>query len=339
MILWHRTGSIHLGCKILLLGGMFLVLIASPRAMEQSTTRQEPTSSSQAPSGRSAHDLGVDFYHQGNYAKAIEHFQQALQENPNDREAIQLLGLSYYSSGKPKEAIPLLEKVLSWYPRGNVDAAYVLGQCYVHAMDLNNARKAFAKMYDRSPDSAASYLFTGQMLLHEEFFPMSEEQAKKAIELDPKLPMAHYLLGQLYLLKSEHAEAAAEFNKELEINPGNALAYYKLADAYSRMQSFDEAERLLKQSIWLDSTSTGPYILLGKILSKKGEPDLASQALQHAISMDPNNSGAHYLLGQAYRELGRNQESSKEFAEAQRLKVREQAPDLIPQGTIPANKP
>jgi tetratricopeptide (TPR) repeat protein len=230
-----------------------------------------------------------------------------------------MLGLSYYLSGKPADAIPFLEKVQDWYPRANVDASYILGQCYIQTKDYPHARLAFAKMFDVPPDSAASYLFTARMLFRQEFGPVALEYAQKAVALDPKLPLAHFLLGEIHLFQSQVAEAIADFQQELAVDPGDAATYYKLADAYSRVQKFDDSERLLQRSIWLDPTSTGPYILMGKVLEKKGEPELAIRALQRAASMDPNNAITHHLLGQAYRDLGKNDDADRELKLAGQL--------------------
>jgi tetratricopeptide (TPR) repeat protein len=265
------------------------------------------------------HELGVAYYKKGDYIKAIKFLNVAVAADADDKEATQLLGLSYYLSGQPEQAIPALEKVQDWYPRANVDASYILGICYIQAKDYPHARQAFARMFDVGPDSAASYLFTARMLFRQEFDPVAEEYAQKAVALDPKLPLAHFLLGELYIYKSRIPEAITEFQKELAINPGHAATYYKLADAYSRVQKFDEAERLLQRSIWLDSTSTGPYILMGKVLEKKGESELAVRALLHAASMDPNNSVTHHLLGQAYRDLGKSEDATRELKLAEQL--------------------
>jgi tetratricopeptide (TPR) repeat protein len=268
-----------------------------------------------------AHELGVAYFKKGDYMKAIDSLKKATAVDSADNEATQLLGLSYYLSGRPADAIPLLEKVQTWFPRANVDASYILGVCYIQTRQYSQARKAFARMFDVPPDSAASYLFTARMLLRQEFDPVAEEYAQKAVALDPKLPLAHFLLGELYLFKSRIPDAIAEFQKELAINPGHAATYYKLADAYSRIQKFDDAERLLQRSIWLDATSTGPYILMGKVLEKKGETELAVRALQHALAMDPNNPIPHHLLGQAYRELGKNEDAARELKIAEQLQV------------------
>jgi tetratricopeptide (TPR) repeat protein len=266
-----------------------------------------------------AHELGIAYYKKSDYVHATEQFQKALQQQPDDNEATQLLGLSYYLSGKPTQAIPLLEKVQTWYPRANVDAAYILGQCYIQTKDYERARYAFARMFDLQPDSAESYLVAGRMLFRQEFVPIALEYTQKAAKLDPKLPLAHFLLGEIHVFKSQVPEAIADFQEELKINPGDAAAYYKLADAYSRIQKFDESERLLQRSIWLDPTSTGPYILMGKVLEKKGEPELAVRALQRAAAMDPNNPVTHHLLGQAYRDLGHTEDAERELKLANEL--------------------
>jgi tetratricopeptide (TPR) repeat protein len=272
-----------------------------------------------------SHELGLAYYKKGEYLKAAESLKKAQEENTNDSEAVQLLGISYYLANRPADAIPALERVQTWFPNANVDAAYILGICYIQTKDYPHARSAFAKMYGVRDESAASYLFTARMLLRQEFSPVAEEYAQKAAALDPKLPLVHFLLGELYLYHSKIPEAIAEFQKELALNPGYAASYYKLADAYYRVQKFDEAEKLLQRSIWLDATSTGPYILMGKVLARKGETELAARALQHALTMDPNNPVPHHLLGQAYRDMGRTEDAERELNAAAQLEQRQTA--------------
>jgi tetratricopeptide (TPR) repeat protein len=265
------------------------------------------------------HELGTAYYRKGDYPSAISSLKLALQQDSQDNEATQLVGLSYYLSGKPGDAIPFLEKVQGWYPRANVDASYILGQCYIQTKDYPHARQAFAKMFDLQPESAGSYLLTARMLFRQEFGPVALEYAQRAIAIDPKLPLAHFLLGEIHLFKSQIPEAVADFQAELSLNPAHAESYYKLADAYSRIQKFNDAERLLQRSIWLDPTSTGPYVLMGKVLEKKGEPELAVRALRRAAMMDPNNAITHHLLGQAYRDLGKTEDAERELKLAAQL--------------------
>lgn len=268
-------------------------------------------------------ELGTAAYKKSDYPKSIEYLKKAVAEDANNREAVQLLGLSYYLGGHPGEAIPLLEKVQGWYARANVDAAYILGICYIQTKDYQRAREAFARMFDVPSESAPAYLLTARMLLRQEFDPVAEEYAQKASTLDPKLSLVHFLLGELYLYKSRIPDAIGEFQREISINPGYAPAYYKLADAYSRVQKFEDAEKLLQRSIWLDATSTGPYILMGKVLEKKGEFDLAARALRRAVAMDPNNPITHHLLGQTYRDMGEKEHAESELKLAEELQTKQ----------------
>lgn len=286
--------------------GKFAEAITQLEAMRSQT----PT-----PAGLSR-ELGIAYYKKSDYANAIPNLEKALTENPNDGEATQLIGICLYLAGRSGAAIPYLQRVLTWYPRANVDAAYILGVSYIQNKQYDEARQAFAKMFGFSGDSAAAYLFCGRILFRLEFTAVTEEYAQKAIALDPNLPMAHYLLGELYLYQAKTDQAIAQFEREIQLNPSFANVYFKLGDAYSRVERYDDAERLLQRSVWLDPNSSGPYILLGKVLLKKSEPELAARALARAIAMDPGNPMAHQLLGQSYRALGQNTDAERELRQA-----------------------
>jgi tetratricopeptide (TPR) repeat protein len=264
-------------------------------------------------------ELGVAYYRQPDYLRASAYLDKALAADPDDKEAVQLLGLSYFFIGKPKNAIPLLERVRGWYPTAHVDALYVLGICYVQTMDYDSARKAFATMFGVAADSAASHLFLARMLMRQGHDPIAEQELQKAIEIDPRLPIAHFVLGEILIFKSRIPEAIKAFESELAINPAHAATYYRLADAYTRVMRWEDAERLLQQSIWLDATASGPYILMGKVLLKKNETELAVRSLQRALAMDPNNYISHNLLGQAYRMQGKPTDAENELLLSQKL--------------------
>src|SRR5712664_2455011 len=112
-----------------------------------------------------SHEFGIAYYKKADYPNAITYLKKAREENPDDGEAVQLLGLSFYLAGRPAEAIAPLEKVQTWFPSANVDASYILGICYIQTKDYPHARGAFAKMFGVSPDSSASYRFPARLLL------------------------------------------------------------------------------------------------------------------------------------------------------------------------------
>jgi tetratricopeptide (TPR) repeat protein len=257
--------------------------------------------------------LGKAYYEKRDYQQAIAHLEIALQQNAQDGESIQLLGLSHYLQGHLQQAIPLLEKVQSILPHPDVTGSYILGVSYLQTYQYDKARAAFAKMFSVPANSAGAHVVLGQMMLRHEFEDKAIPELQSALELDPKTPMAHFLLGEIYLYKSKIQPALEEFHKELEINPILWLAYWRMGDAYTRIEEWNQAEDALKQAVWLNQDFTGPYILLGKVELKKGDPQLATGFLERALKMDPKNFSAHYLLGQAYKQLGRSKDADREF--------------------------
>jgi tetratricopeptide (TPR) repeat protein len=265
------------------------------------------------------HELGLTYYRKGDFVNAQNAFASAQREDPQDREAIQLRGLSLYQLGRPAEAIPYLKQVQYWIGSANVDANYVLGLCYMHTQNYDGALKSFALMYGVPPDSAAAHLFLARMLLRQGYDPIAEQNAQRAAELDPKLPLVHYLLGEFYLYKSNVDKAIEEFQLEQQLNPAYAGTYDRLGDSYSRIGKYDDAERALQRAILLDATATGPYILMGKVLIKKKDFISATTYLQKALRMDPSNYISHHLMGDAYRGLGRAADAERELKKAEEL--------------------
>lgn len=228
-------------------------------------------------------------------------------------------GLTLFRLGRPADAIPLLEASRGTTATDKADPNYVLGLCYMDARRYDDARHAFAAQYGFGGDSAAGYLVTARMLLRREYLPVSKTFAEKALELDPTLPRAHELLGEIALVGNKLDEAIAELETERAHNPLEGAVYDRLGDAYVRAGKYNEAQRSLQEAVLLEPNATGPLILLGKTMLKKNDPLAAATYLERAVKMDPANYMTHSLLGQAYRTMGRQDDASRENAEAQKL--------------------
>ncbi len=269
-----------------------------------------------------AYLAGVLHYRAREYPAAIESLKHAVEAAPSSttyKEAVQMLGLSYYLSGHLKDAIPWLEKFAQTGARGP-DVFYMLGNCYIQSVDPEKARVAFARMFDVAPDSAAAHLLTAQMMVRQEFEDLATKELHRALEIDPRIPEAHFLLGELAIFRARLDEAVAELRAEIAINPNFGAAYYRLGDAYTRREEWDTAIPLLQKSIWLNPTFSGPYILLGKAYLKKGDVVNAEAMLRRAVKMDALNSSAHYLLGQTLVQTGHAEEGREMMRRSQELR-------------------
>ena len=57
------------------------------------------------------------------------------------------------------------------------------------------------------------------MLMRANLPELAADQARKALQLSPNLPLAHFLLGEVYLFKSDVDHAMEEFEQERTLNP------------------------------------------------------------------------------------------------------------------------
>ena len=265
------------------------------------------------------HELGVAYYREGEYLESAKYLQNAWKENPDDRDAAQLLGLSYYSTGRPGEAIPPLEAVRSWHPNASIDAIYILGLCYVLTKRYPEARQTFAHLYGVTGDPAAAHLLLGRMLLRQGFDPAAEGEIMAALSIFPQTPLAHFALGELHVYWGNYPKAVEEFNAELALNPACTPALTHLGEVYWRLNRDEESERALQRSISLDPAASEPYVVLGKVMLREKQPALAEKYLLQGVHLDPSSYTAHYFLGQLYRYQGKLETAEREMKAAARI--------------------
>jgi tetratricopeptide (TPR) repeat protein len=256
---------------------------------------------------------GIIFYQEEQFQPAIDAFGKAAGQDPNDRESMEMLGVSLFRTGRTPEALPYLEKARAAVVRANIDPQYVLGLCYADVKRYDDARHAFATQYGFAPDSAEAYLLAARLFLRREFAAEAAIQARKALEINPALPLAHQLLAEVALAQADVAGAIQELEAERKINPLNGLLYDRLGDAYLRNGQYEEAQQALNRAVLLEPNSTAPYMLLGQTFLKLSQPIQALHYLDHAAKMDPSNYITHNLLGQAYKATGQMAEANREF--------------------------
>jgi tetratricopeptide (TPR) repeat protein len=264
---------------------------------------------------------GMIYYEQGKMPEAADTFAKAVVQNPKDFDSMQMEGVSLFRQGKPALAIPLLQQAHAAVANTRVDPDYVLALCFMDTHRYDDARKTFSAQYGFSPDSAPAYLLAARMFLRRDYLPIAEDSARKALSIDPNLPLAHLLMGEVALAAARYEEAIAEFDKEIALNPAEGLAYERLGDAYIRTGDFVNAAVALNKAVLLEPGTSGPYILLGKTLLKQKDPLMAQVYLERAARMDPTNYMAHSLLGQTYRALGRTEDATRENRKAEQLQA------------------
>lgn len=167
--------------------------------------------------GNAAYQRGVDAYDDGDYAAAIEYFEEAKELGASDYDEWELykyLGYCYFELDMYEGAIANYQKALEECPE-EVDTMVDLAIAYRQSGD-----------YDKA-----------------------EELYMQALEIEPEHAALNSSLGTLYILKNDPKTAITYFNRAIDVDPSLAVAYGNAALAYAMVGDFETAEEYLDMSI------------------------------------------------------------------------------------------
>ena len=88
--------------------------------------------------------------------------------------------------------------------------------------------------------------------------PAALAELRKAVELNPMLPVANGLLGRALLRNGEHEAALRAFLRELEINPDDFNANLQVGELKKRDQQFDEAKIYIERALRMRPDDVSP---------------------------------------------------------------------------------
>lgn len=263
-------------------------------------------------------NLGIAHYRAGQFEKAVSVFKQLLANVPENLQARQLLGLSLVELGKDAEAAANLEQALDRAP-DDPAVLYGLGLSYLR-LRRPELKGVIEHLAGLPTGLAASHLLQGQAYLGRFEWERATSELETAAKLNPDLPRLQYSLGIAYYSSHRNQEAIAAFEAELRRRPRDFSTLYYLAYIHEAENNLEAAKQRLDAALQLEPQSAEANLLLGKILVKQGRVAEAVAPFERAVTSDPNDSLKHWQLARAYRQLGRQKDADREFAEVQRLK-------------------
>src|SRR5215813_325188 len=151
-------------------------------------------------------------------------------------------------------------------------------------------------------------------------FPKAEPILKKALELDVSLADAHASLARYKLYYEWDWDGAdREFKRAIELNPNLPIAHHEYATLLQVRGQFDRAvvEREIAQR--LDPLSPNAVATVGYPHYYAGRYDEALKHFRQALELDPNFSWSHLWIGQIYLETGMYQQAIDEIKTAVKL--------------------
>jgi tetratricopeptide (TPR) repeat protein len=205
--------------------------------------------------------------------------------------------------------------------------AYLYGRFFWNKRTTESLFKAvtyFKKAISSDPTYAPAhagladcYLLLGSVpytaLRPNEAFPKSEDEAKKALELDGSLAEANVSLGYSALVyRRDFAEAEKQFHKALMLRPGYATAHEFYAYYLTAMGRVKDAVKERERARDLDPLSPLINTALGEAYYEARKFDLSIAQSQQSLNLDP-----HYAV--AVMNLARSYEQMRNYAQERQL--------------------
>jgi len=234
--------------------------------------------------------------------------------------------LAQYRAGNPLAAEELCRQVLSIEP-DNVDALNVLGGCLYQIGNLDKAVEIYQTIAALQPELPEAHNNLGGCLQRNGRLADAIAAFKTAIKLKPDFPVAKSNLAAAYFewgnalsAKGQTAEALEAFQQAVALKPDFIEALDKIGQCLQSLEKFDGAVAAYQTIIRLKPDTPGAFNNLGIALKSKGQLDEAIACFRQAIGLDPDLAEAHNNLGAALKEAGRLDEAIALYRQAMRLK-------------------
>ena len=178
----------------------------------------------------------------GDRAKALDLFGQAVAKDPNNAAAFQGRGALLLEDGKYADAVADFQKVHDLLPN-DVDAALNLGIAHSRNGDGQEAIAAFTAVIALDEKKVDAYALRADAEIGLAKYDEAVADLEKAVELSPDDALLHAELGGAYLLNGAYDDAIDEATTAIDKDPDLALAYRVRGQSYDKRGADGDADR------------------------------------------------------------------------------------------------
>ena len=265
------------------------------------------------------HLLGVAAYQLGRYDEASERISQALARNPTDAPAQNNFGNVLRAQGRLDEARACFQYALTLQPN-YADAHISLGALYSKQGKLEEAIACYRRARSLAPNSPAVLLNLGNLLVDHGEQDEAIQCYRQALAVKPDFFEARFNLGNVLAKQGELDEAVLCYRNAIALKPDFHAAHSNLGNVLNEQRRPSEAAVCYGKAIALKPDFAEAHFNLGNALKDQGRLDQAVASYRRALALEPNWPEAYYLLGNALRDQDRFEEVLDCYRKALSLK-------------------
>ncbi|MBV8206017.1 MAG: tetratricopeptide repeat protein [Acidobacteria bacterium] len=248
---------------------------------------------------------------QKRFAEAEQMYEQSLQRDPANVEAMKGLIAAYYAQGQQSRALPRLDQQIQQVPGG---AYHVLrAELQLAAKNLSGAETDLQAALGLDPHNEPAW----QLLSQAQLMAGKREEAlatcKKWSQQFPEDANPLVLQGELLDSAGKWQDAQDSYEKALNIDSTNKAAENDVA--FSLLEHNGDRARAWRLAARANDGSNSPAFAdtLAWAEFNSRNYSRAVQLLQDAVRKSPDNPTFHYHLGLAYTKLNQSAQARAEL--------------------------
>ena len=259
--------------------------------------------------------LAADHHRAGRLREAETLYRQILRLDPNQPDALFLLGTLAGQMNQLPLAISLVERAAALRPNDSVFLAN-LGEFHRRLGHFDRAIGLLRRSIELFPTHPLSHSNLGFALAQTGHNDQAIAACNEAIRLQPAFVDAFINLAFAQHNKANLPAAVEAYQRAIALDPARQDAHYQMGLALTLAARFDEAIAAFKRALELKVDHVDAWSDLGVALLGARRLDESAAACQRALQIDPNFAGAHNNLGMVQAWTGQMTAAIAEFRRA-----------------------
>ncbi|MCP3964330.1 MAG: tetratricopeptide repeat protein [bacterium] len=262
----------------------------------------------------------------GEHETAVQHFEAALEEQPEASALHYPLAISLRELGRiddararlalrgdvrPQFPDPVAANLLQLATGAGVHLMY--GNRALRQGNVEAAAERFRKAVAANPRSAPAQQALGSALYQLGDADGAIRHFSASLALDPENPALHYNLATILVEREQDDQAVRHFQAALSQAPDYHNARYNLATALARMGRSKEAEGHYRTLLETDPTDVGSRFYLAQTLRQLGRTEEAAELLSALVDEEPGRVRARLLLAAVSMSSGDTERAAAQY--------------------------
>ncbi len=250
-------------------------------------------------------------------AEAI--YRQLLTQDPDNADALHLLGALAGQCGKPEPGIRLIRQAIALRPR-YPEAVRNLAVLLAQAGRYDESLAAYQELREYWPESTDILADYANVLVMADRYDEAIPLLVEVLKLREDLPEVHRNLAIAYRKTGKIDLAIAEAAESVRLHPRYAEGHYEHGLALVAAGRLDEAIEEYRTAVSCKPTLEQAHLNLGKTLGDVGRTTEAIEVYELAVKIVPGSGDLYYNLAQLLRVEERFREAADAYNAAIRLK-------------------